>query len=45
MRIDPRRFLEFVTLLMASLWLIVIYVNSFPNAYGGYAASMLQWVQ
>ncbi len=31
-----------VTLLMASLWLIVIYVNSFPNAYGGYAVSMLQ---
>ena len=45
MRIDPRRFLEFVFLLMACLWLMAIYLNSFSNAYGGYAVSMLQWVR
>lgn len=45
MRIDPRKFLEFVILLMACLWLMVIYLNSFTNAYGGYTASMLQWVR
>ena len=45
MRIDPRRFLEFVIFLIICLWLMVIYLAGFPNAYGGYAASMLQWVQ
>ena len=45
MRIAPRRFLEFMILLMICLWLMVIYLNGFPNAYGGYAASMLQWVR
>ena len=45
MRIDPRRFLELLVLLMICLWLMVIYLAGFPNAYCGYAASMLQWVQ
>ena len=45
MRIDPRRFLELLVLLMICLWLMVIYLAGFPNAYGVYAASMLQWVQ
>ena len=45
MRIDPRRFLELLVLLMICLWLTLICLNGFPKAYGGYAVSMLQWVQ
>ena len=43
MRIDPRRFLELLVLLMICLWLTLICLNGFPKAYGGYAVSMLQW--
>ena len=45
MRIDPRRFLELLVLLMICLWLTLTCLNGFPKAYGGYAVSMLQWVQ
>lgn len=41
MRIDPRRFLEFLILLMICMCRMVIYLDDFPKAYGEYAVSML----
>ena len=38
MRIDPRRFLEFVIFLIICLWLMVIYLAGVPNSDCGYCA-------
>ena len=45
MRIDPRKFFEFLFLLMLGMCLTLLYMYGIQNSYGAYATSMLQWVR
>ena len=41
-RIDPRKFFEFLVLLMLGMCLTLLYMYGLQNSYGAYATSMLQ---